>query len=349
MFNLVIALCAVVAVSMIVWGGFQYMTSFSPQVKGDGLEKVKGALLGLILILSSYIILRTIDPRLVEIPSTLVKPLSINYTPEGNNLLNNLAIQAEQYREKFTDYLQEVNSSEQKIKDFKKQKQELQGQSGSDLSKVCPEGPSGDTELEQICVEWRKIDHDENLVASEQAKIIAFGVMNAGIYKCLSAGAVDNDTNQKCASNSLAEITAKQAEAVKQLEAMGAYDKVQQVKDYATYAKTVVMMNTELQGLIKSPYFNVISQTIQNINTAAGTAIGASLGGSKGAVGGFVASQFVNASLIAHIHEDDWAGAQTAIKSIKQVTANQIAHISDPQIKEMLQNQSQAIVKAIGG
>jgi len=73
--NLFIALAAVAAVVMIVWGGLEYMMSAIPTVKTNGLDRVKNAVVGLIMVLASFIILRTIDPRLVDIPSTLVPQL----------------------------------------------------------------------------------------------------------------------------------------------------------------------------------------------------------------------------------------------------------------------------------
>lgn len=76
--NLAIALSAVIAVFQIVWGGFQYITSTIPGVKSDGAKKIKNAVFGLILVLASYLILRTIDPRLVQIPDTLVPQLTLN-------------------------------------------------------------------------------------------------------------------------------------------------------------------------------------------------------------------------------------------------------------------------------
>ena len=76
-FSLIIALAAVASVMMIVYGGFQYMTSTIPGVKSDGKEKIQNALTGLLLVLSAYLILRTIDPRLVQIPDTLVPQLSL--------------------------------------------------------------------------------------------------------------------------------------------------------------------------------------------------------------------------------------------------------------------------------
>ncbi|MDE1941220.1 MAG: hypothetical protein KGI66_03825, partial [Patescibacteria group bacterium] len=53
--NLMIALASVAAVFMIVWGGFEYMASAIPGVKTDGLKKVQNALVGLVLILASYL------------------------------------------------------------------------------------------------------------------------------------------------------------------------------------------------------------------------------------------------------------------------------------------------------
>jgi hypothetical protein len=84
-FNLFIAVSAVAAVLMIVWGGFQYMTSYSPMGKESGLEKAKNAIYGLLLVLSSYLILRTIDPRLVKIHPTLVPELNV---PQNGKILS---------------------------------------------------------------------------------------------------------------------------------------------------------------------------------------------------------------------------------------------------------------------
>jgi len=77
MINLLIALSAVTAVVMIVWGGIEYMWSASFPSKKAGLDRAKNAVYGLLLVLTSYIILRTIDPRLVEIPNTLVPQLTV--------------------------------------------------------------------------------------------------------------------------------------------------------------------------------------------------------------------------------------------------------------------------------
>jgi hypothetical protein len=75
LFNLLIGIAAVSAVFMIVLGGFQYMTSDAYNTKSEGLAKAKNAILGLLLVLCSFLILQTIDPRLVQINETFVPAL----------------------------------------------------------------------------------------------------------------------------------------------------------------------------------------------------------------------------------------------------------------------------------
>ena len=75
--NLLIGLSAVVAVVMIIWNGIEYMYSASFSNKNMSLQKAKDAVVGLVLIFTSYIILRTIDPRLVQIPNSLVPQIEV--------------------------------------------------------------------------------------------------------------------------------------------------------------------------------------------------------------------------------------------------------------------------------
>lgn len=98
MFNLLIAVAAVAAVFMIVWGGIEYMTTTSFTTKKASLDKVTHALYGLVLVLASYLILRTIDPRFVAIPSSLVPQLALKSTTSSPlDLLVGLQNQANQY------------------------------------------------------------------------------------------------------------------------------------------------------------------------------------------------------------------------------------------------------------
>ncbi len=131
MFNLAIAIAAVSAVFMIVWGGFQYMTSEAPGVKSDGLKKVQNAVYGLLLVLSSFLILKTIDPRLVAIPSTLVKPLELEriegYVPgQLGDFFNQIASEAANYRTQNLEVIERWKEEKVILEQLEKLKTELQ-------------------------------------------------------------------------------------------------------------------------------------------------------------------------------------------------------------------------------
>ncbi len=66
MFKIGIGLAGVFAVFMIIWGGFQYMSTDAVRGKSEGKEKIEGALWGLGLALGSFLILNTINPQLLE-------------------------------------------------------------------------------------------------------------------------------------------------------------------------------------------------------------------------------------------------------------------------------------------
>lgn len=61
-FRIGIGIAALLAVIMIMIGGFEYLTSDIPGQKSDGKEKIKGAVTGLLLILLSVVILNVINP-----------------------------------------------------------------------------------------------------------------------------------------------------------------------------------------------------------------------------------------------------------------------------------------------
>jgi hypothetical protein len=72
-----IGISVFLAIIMIIWGGFLTITSEIPYIKTDGKGKITNALTGLVMVLISYLILATIDPRLVNI-NTTIEPIKIN-------------------------------------------------------------------------------------------------------------------------------------------------------------------------------------------------------------------------------------------------------------------------------
>jgi hypothetical protein len=70
-FKLAIALAVFLATVMIIWGGFEYMLSAVPFVKVNAKERITNAIMGLAAALISYLVLQTIDPRLVQVNTTI--------------------------------------------------------------------------------------------------------------------------------------------------------------------------------------------------------------------------------------------------------------------------------------
>lgn len=66
-FQLSISIGAVLAVLRIIWGGFKYMTEEAVNAKGEARQVIQQALLGLALLLGSWLILYVINPNLVNL------------------------------------------------------------------------------------------------------------------------------------------------------------------------------------------------------------------------------------------------------------------------------------------
>jgi hypothetical protein len=73
-----VGVAAVAAVVMIVIGGMMYMASFgNERLVGEGREYIKWAILGLLLAIIAILVLRTINPKLVNLGLTIPSPNSI--------------------------------------------------------------------------------------------------------------------------------------------------------------------------------------------------------------------------------------------------------------------------------
>ena len=67
LFGITIAVAAMLAVIMFVIGGFQYMASEAIGSKGDAANRMRSAVLGLLLVLISILILNTINPDITKL------------------------------------------------------------------------------------------------------------------------------------------------------------------------------------------------------------------------------------------------------------------------------------------
>lgn len=65
-FKMVIGLASALAVVMLLYGGIQYMTTDAWNKKDSAKETIKDALVGLLLTLSAYLIIYTINPKMLS-------------------------------------------------------------------------------------------------------------------------------------------------------------------------------------------------------------------------------------------------------------------------------------------
>lgn len=67
LFKLVIGLAAVLAVGWIIWGGIEYITTDAISGKEEGKKRIQNAVIGLVIVITSYLILNTINHNLLEL------------------------------------------------------------------------------------------------------------------------------------------------------------------------------------------------------------------------------------------------------------------------------------------
>lgn len=352
-FNLIIALAAVAAVFMIVLGGFQYMSSDSYSGKSEGLKKLQNALLGLLLVLSSYLILRTIDPRLVEIPSTLVPKLDIKYDPDELSSYMKQLLVAVNADKNYVRQLMNQNNEIRSLIDAKNKERSTlcdKLESGEGNCDYLMRNPSLLDPVSQALV--AKIANIDNEIRDLQVKKntnMAVGLMNTQIQSCNAIKTAAGDSNLNT-NDCLNEINAIQSDYRTKLDGIGADAEAKKVEDYGIYASAITKINTNTLIIMASdPYVKATIDSWQNSITAGGIIGGAAGGGVIGAGSGFIVSQGINSVITAAWNGEKLADAQRAIATIQLEVNNTKDKITDPQIREHFINQSYSLIKSLGG
>lgn len=89
--KVVIGFAAVLAMIMIVMGGIEYMTAELVSGKEEGRERITHAVLGLLLALSAYLILNTINPQLLSACLDKLPQATITISPEQALMIKNIS------------------------------------------------------------------------------------------------------------------------------------------------------------------------------------------------------------------------------------------------------------------
>lgn len=82
LFAITVGAAAALAVLMVAIGGIEYMMTESPFKVGDAKDRIMHAIFGLILVLSSVLILNTINPKITSLE--LFAPSSTSVIPQAN-------------------------------------------------------------------------------------------------------------------------------------------------------------------------------------------------------------------------------------------------------------------------
>ncbi|MFM7088779.1 MAG: pilin, partial [Candidatus Paceibacterota bacterium] len=81
-----LGICAVLAMLMIIMGGFKYITSELPSFKQDGKEEITNALIGFVIALAAYALLNTLNPKLLNLCPQI--PQAVLNTVEPNSIFD---------------------------------------------------------------------------------------------------------------------------------------------------------------------------------------------------------------------------------------------------------------------
>ena len=84
--KLVLGIAAVLAMVMIVMGGIEYMTTELVSSKESGKETIRNAILGLLIALGAYLILNTINPKLLDACLDKLPEAKITILPYNQNI-----------------------------------------------------------------------------------------------------------------------------------------------------------------------------------------------------------------------------------------------------------------------
>ena len=83
-----LTISGVLAFAAIVYGGVKYtLAAGNPGGQSEGKEWLKGALLGILLLVSAYLILNTINPKIKECTLPKLDQIPVNNTGGGNTVV----------------------------------------------------------------------------------------------------------------------------------------------------------------------------------------------------------------------------------------------------------------------
>jgi hypothetical protein len=267
-FNLAIALAAVAAVFMMVWGGFEYMTSSAVNTKSDGLKKVYNAIGGLALVLCSFLILKTINPQFVQVPASLVTPLNLSSENTTSAWMTAIQKQANDFQVTDAATKQQISNIEanvaQDISDTTSLATSIYSLTGEeDTAQACKDAATYNDEpdVSSLCAEWQSSQKQQaqdksagNLIVDQRLLTNSVGTASAAFLR--------DPGSWSTAQTQLNDINTNYNQSYTQLVQQGATQK--QLDDLADTKNTSLAQVNLLQAQTPSQG----GQAAQEITTA---------------------------------------------------------------------------------
>jgi hypothetical protein len=201
LFRLMIALAVFFAVVVISWAGFEYMTTEAITGKSDARNRIQNAVLGLLLALCSYLILKTIDPRLIEI-NTTIPPLT--YTKVD-------------FSKQLTQQLVSQRAAELSVIRDKEKQIEINNQRIAEIEEIIKNNFYGLTAEEQIKLEneldslkERNLTISADVIDQRTGSLKDINYQNA--IRVLEQGALKTDWSNLSTTNQFDDDAAREAE-----------------------------------------------------------------------------------------------------------------------------------------
>ncbi|MDE2038326.1 MAG: hypothetical protein KGI69_03875 [Patescibacteria group bacterium] len=259
-FSFFIFLSASAAVFMIALGGLQYMTTDSIQGKTAGREKAVNAVYGLLLVLGSYLILRTIDPRLVAIPTTLVAPLNVDYKKNvTSDFFSGLSAQVNQNDQNFQNAMSNIQADQQKLSQLQSDQQNLNDQicyyaglsscTDQDIADICDNVPTGNANIDDLCFSLAQNSSSQQTTQNDVAFNTVKGLLLGSIpNKCSPTG-----DPSLCNPAVITSLYLKYSNKV-------STQQIPQLASVALYAETVINMNKQAAELYANAKEGLLAQ-----------------------------------------------------------------------------------------
>lgn len=337
-FNLLIGLAAAAAVFMMVWGGFKYMSTDSWSDKSEGLDIFKHAIYGLLLVLSSYLILKTIDPRLVEIPSNIVPTITLKKSTDfsGGKFYDQILSDAKNQQIATDNFINQAKQSRADIAELEAKRNEVY------LKIMNADNDTSDEEIQQWQTEFESLTNQINLNQAGTLRLFADSSMSQILSKTDRELGVENagNTSNFVLFYSSAKLKKPQIDAIIDSSIQNINEKINPRPNHPTDYNRIQSMKelapTEYENLVKEAEKNKLSLEIRRLEaTVANTTKEAKVVYVGGETIGVTPQTFLDDLTKTSTILNQKINTQISDPGVKQEFTTRMKNVSDAMIKTL--------------